>query len=58
MGKWECLHLNHCSTTKELRTPTRMYDAIWCVKPNALDASGMRWKKAPPKRPPTEKPTR
>ncbi len=55
---WQCRHLKIFSTTKEPRIPSIMYNETWKPNPLALVASGMRWKKAPPNRPPTEKLTR
>jgi len=42
----------------EENTPVRINAEISGVKPDLLAASGIRWKKAPPKKPPTEKLTR
>ena len=55
---WQCLHMSIISITYDVNTPSIRYVDTDRAEPLISRASGKRWKKAPPKSPPTEKLTR
>ncbi len=57
MGIWQCLQPITISRRYDEKTPTRMKRDTWSGGNSAKD-SGIRCRKAPPRRPPALNPTR